>query len=67
MDYEWAGLRYTIYMLFERNMEYETTEWDVSKISKENEMSNFEMLAQFKTILNVHWSLHTDYLVLNLI
>lgn len=49
MDYEWEGLRYTIYMLFERNMEYETTEWDVSKISKENQRSNFEMLAQFKT------------------
>lgn len=30
-------------------MEYETTEWDVSKISKENETSYYEMLAQFKT------------------
>lgn len=52
MDYEWvAGVCYTIYMLLERNMreEYETTEWDVSKISKENEMSYYEMFDQFKT------------------
>lgn len=48
MDYEWTGLRYTIYMLFERNMEYETTEWDVSKISKENE----ELLWDASTIQN---------------